>query len=120
MPAMPVPAGSAGSPDQGSAGVPADPGLELERHAGRYERISRRFDVSVRDGRLHLVITVTGKLADLFNSEPAELILYPADSSGDRFVLRSDDDPWIPLSFGRLPGGTPYLYFTGRVTPRVG
>jgi CubicO group peptidase (beta-lactamase class C family) len=107
MPAMPVPAGS--------------PGLDLERHAGRYERISRRFDVSVRDGRLHLVITVTGELADLFDSEPAELILYPADSSGDRFVLRSDEnDPWISLSFGHLPGGTPYLYFTGRVTPRVG
>jgi len=121
MPAMPVPAGSAGPLDQGFAGVPADPVLELERHAGRYERISRRFDVSVRDGRLHMVITVTGKLADLFNFEPAELILYPADSSGDRFVLRSDkDEPWIPLTFGHLPDRTPYLYFTGRVTPRVG
>jgi CubicO group peptidase (beta-lactamase class C family) len=121
MPAMPVPAGSSGPPDQGIAGVPDDPGLDLERHAGRYERISRRFDVSVRDGRLHLVITVTGKLADLFNSEPAELILYPADSSGDRFLLRSEkNDPWTPLSFGHLPDRTPYLYFSGRVTPRTG
>jgi CubicO group peptidase (beta-lactamase class C family) len=121
MPGMPVPAGSAGAPDRGFVTVPDDPGLDLGRHAGRYERISRRFDVSVRDGRLHMVITVTGKLADLFNSEPAELILYPADSSGDRFVLRSEkDEPWIPLSFGHLPDRTPYLYFAGRVTPRVG
>jgi CubicO group peptidase (beta-lactamase class C family) len=123
MPASPRPARSAGLPDQVAGLVTAadDPHLDLERHAGRYERTSRRFDVSVRDGRLHMIITVTGKLADLFNSEPEKLILYPADSSGDRFVLRShQDEPWIPLSFGHLPDGTRYLYFSGRVTPRVG
>jgi CubicO group peptidase (beta-lactamase class C family) len=123
MPAVPRPARVAGPPDQaaGRATVSAGPDLDLERHVGRYERTSRRFDVSVRDGRLHVVITVTGKLADLFNSEPEQLILYPADASGDRFVLRSDEDePWIPVSFGHLPDRTPYLYLTGRVTPRVG
>jgi CubicO group peptidase (beta-lactamase class C family) len=123
MPAIPLPARFGGPADQvaGLVTVTADPDLDLERHAGRYERISRRFDVSVRDGRLHLVLTVTGKLADLFNSEPSELILYPADSSGDRFVLRSEEDePWIPLSFGHLSDRTPSLFFTGRVTPRVG
>jgi CubicO group peptidase (beta-lactamase class C family) len=123
MSASPLPARSAGPPDAvtGSVTVSDDPDPNLERHVGRYERTSRRFDVSVRDGRLHLVITMTGKLADLFNSVPAELILYPADSSGDRFVLRSDEDePWSPLSFGHLPDRTPYLYFTGRVNPRVG
>jgi CubicO group peptidase (beta-lactamase class C family) len=123
MPAIPQPARAAGPPDQVAGFVPvaAGPGLDLERHAGHYERTSRRFAVSVRHGRLHMVITVTGKLADLFNSEPTELILYPADSSGDRFVLRPhQDEPWIPLSFGHLPDRTPYLYFTGRVTPRVG
>jgi CubicO group peptidase (beta-lactamase class C family) len=108
MPASPLPARSAGGPD-------------LERHAGWYERTSRRLEVSVRDGRLHMVLTVTGKLAELINSEPEELTLYPADSSGDRFVLRShEDEPWVPLSFGRLPDRTPYLYLAGRVTPRVG
>jgi CubicO group peptidase (beta-lactamase class C family) len=121
MPAIPLPARSAGPPDQVTGLVTVAADLDLERHVGRYERTSRRFDVSVRDGRLHLVLTVTGKLADLFNSEPEELILYPADSSGDRFVLRSrEDEPWIPLSFGHLPDRTPYVYFTGRVNPRVG
>jgi CubicO group peptidase (beta-lactamase class C family) len=123
MPAGPRPARSAGSPDQaaGIAGVADDPDLDLERHVGRYERASRRFAVSVRDGRLHMILTVTGELADLFNSEPEELILYRADSSGDRFVLRShEDEPWVPLSFGHLPDRTPYLYLTGRVTRRVG
>jgi CubicO group peptidase (beta-lactamase class C family) len=95
--------------------------LDLERHVGRYERTSRRFDVSVRDGRLHMLLTMSGKLADLIKSRPQKLILYPADSSGNRFVLRSHaDQPWVPLSFGHLPDQTPYLYLGGRVTPRVG
>jgi CubicO group peptidase (beta-lactamase class C family) len=122
MPASPRPARAAGPPGQVAdfATATDGPDLDLERHVGCYERTSRRFDVSVRDGRLHLVLTVTGKLADLFGSEPEELILYPADSSGDRFVLRShEDEPFIPLSFGHLPDRTPYLYFTGRLTPRV-
>jgi CubicO group peptidase (beta-lactamase class C family) len=109
MPALPRPA------------VRGGPDLELEQYAGQYERTSRRFDVSVRDGQLLMLLTMTGDLADIINSEPEELILHPADSSGHRFVLRSDeDDPWVPLSFGSLPDGTPYLYFSGRVTPRVG
>jgi CubicO group peptidase (beta-lactamase class C family) len=108
MPALPGPAG------------PAGPDLKLEQHAGRYERTSRRFEVSVRDGQLHMLLTMTGDLAGIINSEPEELILHPADSSGHRFVLRSGkDDPWVPLSFGHLPDRTPYLYFSGRVTPRV-
>ena len=112
MPAIPRPAGR--HPFAGA-------GLDLERHAGRYERTSRRFAVSVRDGQLHVVLTMTGNLAALTNSQPEKLILYPADSSGDRFMLRShDDEPWVPLSFGQLPDHTPYLYLGGRVTLRVG
>lgn len=38
---------------------------DLERYADRYERTSRRFDVSVRDGQLRIVLTVTGNLAAL-------------------------------------------------------
>jgi CubicO group peptidase (beta-lactamase class C family) len=52
------------------------------------------------------------------------IMLYPAepaDSSGTRFVLRSrDDEPWAPVSFDQLADGTPYLYMSGRVAPRVG
>jgi len=108
MPAGPRPA-RAGAPD-----------LDLARHAGRYERCSRRFDLSVRDGQLRMVLTTTGPLADLIEFEPEELALYPADSSGRHFVLRShDDEPWVPLSFGQLEDRTPYLYLGGRVTLRA-
>jgi len=109
-PPRPGPAGAGGTTD-------------LERYAGRYERTSRRLDVSVRDGQLRIVLTMTGNLAALTDSEPEELLLHPAepfDSSATRFVLRSrDDEPWGPLSFGQLGDGTPYIYLSGRVTPRV-
>jgi CubicO group peptidase (beta-lactamase class C family) len=129
MPAVPLPLGSptgrngsqAGS--NGSQAAAAGPGgadAGMKELAGRYERTSRRFDVSVRDGQLHVIITVTGNLADLVDSEPEELVLHPADTSGRRFVLRSrDDEPWAPLSFGQLPDGTPYIYMGSRVTLRV-
>ena len=40
---------------------------------------------------------------------------------GHQFVLRSgDDEPWAPVSFDQLADGTPYLYMSGRVAPRVG
>jgi CubicO group peptidase (beta-lactamase class C family) len=111
MPAGPLPAREG----------PGARDVDLARHAGRYERSSRRFDVSVRDGQLRMVLTTTGNLADLIESEPEELTLHPAGSAGRHFVLRShDDEPWAPLSFGQLEDHTPFLYLGGRVTPRVG
>ena len=70
------------------------PDTECARHAGRYERTSRRFDIRVRDGQLLLMVTMTGNLASLIESEPEELVLRPADASGRRFVVRSHEaDP---------------------------
>jgi hypothetical protein len=74
-----------------------------------------------------MVLTMTGNLAALTDSEPEELLLHPAEpadpsgSPGTGFVLRSrDDEPWVPLTFSELADGTPYIYLSGRVTPRVG
>jgi CubicO group peptidase (beta-lactamase class C family) len=107
--------------DPGPADGPAPAALGLERHAGRYERTSRRFDVSVRDGQLRMVATTTGELAAITDSQPEELILHPADSSGTNFVCRShEDEPWTPLSFGRTADQSCYLFLGGRVTRRVG
>ena len=109
MPACPQPAPGGGT------------GLDLGRHAGRYERTSRRFDISAGDGLLHLLVTATGELATLSEAQPEELILYPADASGLNFVCRRrDDEPWVPVSFGQLADRTPYMFGGGRVTPRTG
>ena len=70
-PPYPGPAGAGGNAD-------------LERYAGRYERMSRRFDVSVRDGRLRILLTMTGNLAALTDSEPEDLLLHPAGPSTPR------------------------------------
>jgi len=107
MPPPPRPAdglpGSGSGPEAGGqpAGTPGVP--DLERYAGYYERMSRQFDVSVRDGQLRMALTMTGNLAALVDAEPEDLPLHPAeatDPSGTRFVLRSgDDEPWAPVSF---------------------
>ena len=61
-------------------GMDGAPGVvDLERYAGHYARTSRRFDVSVRDGRLAMELTMTGNLAALVGAEPEDLLLYPAE-----------------------------------------
>jgi hypothetical protein len=110
--------------------------LDLQRHAGRYERTSRRYDVSVRNGRLHVISTMTDDRAAFSDEGPQEFDLYPAGpadgadrsdsagsagSAGGAFVCRLyDHQPWTPVIFGRLSDETPYLFLGGRITPRVG
>jgi CubicO group peptidase (beta-lactamase class C family) len=107
-----VPAGPRPAPE------PAD--LDLERHAGRYERTSWRYEVSVRDGRLHVISGMSGDRASFSDDGPHEFDLYPADPTGDNFVCRPlHGQPWAPMVFGRLGDQTPYIYFSGRITPRV-
>lgn len=94
----------------------------LGRHAGRYERSSHRYDISVDDdGGLHAVSLMTGPLGEVFESRHEEFDLRPADSSGDNFVCRSrEGEPWTTVSFSALDGGHPYLFSGGRLTLRAG
>jgi CubicO group peptidase (beta-lactamase class C family) len=95
--------------------------LDLQRHAGRYERTSWRYDVCVQDGRLHVIPGLTDARETFSDDEPKEFDLYPADVTGDRFVGRLyDSQPWAPVVFGRLGDQTPYIYASGRITLRVG
>jgi len=101
--------------------VTGPPGADLHRHAGRYERTSRRYDLSVRDGRLHVSSSMTGDRAALSDDTVEEFDLYPADGTGDAFVGRVyDHQPWSALVFDRLGDQTPYMYLGGRITPRAG
>ena len=93
--------------------------LDLERHTGRYERTSARFDVSLRAGELHALAQPTGDAA-LFDEEPQDLVLRPVDPQGTTFLTRAhEDDPWSPIAFSAFPDGSPYLFSGGRVTPKV-
>jgi uncharacterized Zn-binding protein involved in type VI secretion len=95
---------------------------DVSRHAGRYERTSRQYEVSVQaDGGLHAVALVTGQLGVVTQAEPTEFDLLPGDASGDNFVCRSHEgEPWMAVSFGVLDGGQPYMFAGGRVTLRAG
>jgi CubicO group peptidase (beta-lactamase class C family) len=116
MPRNPGPAAPLGTEPGG-----VRPGqAELGRHTGRYERTARRFDVSVRDQELHALITMTGDRGALSENEPEDVVLHPADASGDNFVCRSlERDPWTAVSFARLEDGTPYIRVGGRITLRA-
>jgi CubicO group peptidase (beta-lactamase class C family) len=106
-------------PSPAPAAEPANP--DLERHAGRYERASMRYDVSVRDGRLHMVAEQYDERGAFSDEGPHEFDLYPADATGDNFVVRSDDkQPWSPLTFGRFGDQARYVFTGGRITPRAG
>jgi CubicO group peptidase (beta-lactamase class C family) len=97
------------------------PHLDLQRHAGRYERTSWWYEVSVRDGRLHLLSGAARDRAAFSQEGPHEFDLHPVDATGDHFVCRRrDGEPWNPLVFGQLSGQVPYLYTGGRITPRAG
>jgi len=96
--------------------------IDLHRHVGRYERTSRRYDVSVRDGRLHVISTMTGDRAAIGDDEgPEKFFLHPVDASGDHFVCRVHErEPWNSLTFDEFSDTTPYLYLGGRATRRIG
>jgi CubicO group peptidase (beta-lactamase class C family) len=95
--------------------------LDLQRHAGRYERTSWRYDVGLRNGRLHVIPGLTDDREAFSDDEPKEFDLHPADATGDHFVARLyDSDPWSPVVFGRLGDQTAYIYASGRITPRAG
>jgi CubicO group peptidase (beta-lactamase class C family)/ketosteroid isomerase-like protein len=92
---------------------------DLERHTGRYERTSARFDVSLLGGELHVLARPTGD-ADIFDEAPQDLTLHPVDPQGTTFLTRAhDEDPWSEIAFSAFPDGSPYLFSGGRVTPIV-
>ena len=111
----------AGPPSLPQPAATAEPS-DLSRHVGRYERTSRRYDVSLAvGGTLHVVSTMTGDRALFGDEEPDEFDLHQTDSAGNGFVCRSyPDEPWSALIFGSFGDGTPYLYLGGRATPRIG
>jgi CubicO group peptidase (beta-lactamase class C family) len=93
---------------------------DLSRHVGCYQRESLRYDVSLVNGTLRAIVTVTGELALLDDEGPYEFQLHPTHPEGNAFVCRLfDHEPWTAVLFDRFPDGRPYLYRSGRATPKV-
>ena len=67
-----------------------------------------------------LTSQATGDRLAIAEEPTHEYRLYPADRSGERFVMReTEGQPWVPVTFARQRDGSPYLFTSGRVTPKV-
>ncbi len=103
-------------PEPADGVVPRDPG----RHAGRYRRSGRQYDIEMYDGGLRLRWTALGELAAILPESAETFDLLPTDASGDRFVMREGAGrPWVAVTFDMFADGTPYIFSGGRATPRV-
>ncbi|WP_328995594.1 beta-lactamase family protein [Kribbella sp. NBC_01245] len=97
----------------------------FERHTGEYARSGVTFDVNASgeagvNGGPAVVVRATGDRADLADFPERTYDLAPADASGDRFLLREGpDQPWTSFEFREFPDGAPYVFSSGRVTPKV-
>ncbi|MFB4282267.1 serine hydrolase domain-containing protein [Nonomuraea sp. MTCD27] len=86
--------------------------------AGTYEREGVRLTIGERDGVPRLRLQLTGGMAAY--SPPIETDLVPvSDTVLAMPGLGPVSAPWLPLVFGTLPDGTPYVYFGMRATPKV-
>ena len=108
------------APPSPAPGVEWSDLLDVARHLGRYERAGVAIDVALDRG----VPVLTSRATDdrlAFAEEPVHAYrMYPSDRSGERFLIReSEHQPWVPVTFARQPDGSPYLFTSGRVTPKV-
>ena len=106
-----VPSPPAPDPDAAPTG--------LARHEGTYRRRGIACDVAVADDELSITFRPDFGLGGI-DDEPETIAMLPVDSSGDRFVGRSDpSEEWFPVTFGTLPDCRAQVTFSGRITPRV-
>jgi hypothetical protein len=67
-----------------------------------------------------LTFRATGDRVAFAEDPVHEYELRPAAADGNQFVIRDESgQPWIPATFATLADGTPYLFASGRVTPRI-
>jgi CubicO group peptidase (beta-lactamase class C family) len=94
------------------------PPVDVTVLAGTYEREGVRLTIGERDGVPRLRLQLTGGMAGY--SPPIETDLVAVSDT----VLAMPGTgpvsaPWLPLVFGTLPDGTPYVYFGMRAAPKT-
>ncbi|MFI6505441.1 serine hydrolase domain-containing protein [Nonomuraea typhae] len=86
--------------------------------AGTYEREGMRITIGERDGVPHMQLRLTGGMAHY--APPIEVDLAPvSDTVLAMPGLGPVSTPWLPLVFGTLPDGEPYLYFGMRAAMKI-
>ncbi|MET8869711.1 serine hydrolase domain-containing protein [Nonomuraea sp. NPDC004580] len=93
--------------------------VEVGPLTGTYERAGVRITIIERDGRPRVRWQLTGGNAGF--AEPIEADLVPvSDTVLAMPGLGPVAVPWLPLVFGTLPDGTPYVYTGMRAARRIG
>ncbi|AXB41181.1 serine hydrolase domain-containing protein [Amycolatopsis albispora] len=94
------------------------PAVDVAPLAGTYEREGVRLTIGERDGTPWVRAELIGGMADY--SPPLEAELVPvSDTVLAMPGMGPVSAPWLPLVFGTLPDGRPYVYFGMRAAPRV-
>ena len=94
------------------------PELDPSPYLGCYERTSSRLDVLQHTSGLILRSTNTSPFASLEPNPVQEFDLVPVRQ--DLFTVRKPGrQTWTPVTFYRLPDGTPYLHLGARAHPKV-
>jgi len=90
--------------------------VDFTRHLGSYRSEGLAFELTDRDGVLHMSYRWLGETADLL--PPNELDFVPVSET--LFGGRShEDEEWVPLVFYQV-GDTTHLHFALRSVPKVG
>ncbi len=94
---------------------PSPPEVDFSRHLGAYRSEGIDFELTDRDGVLHMSYRWRGETANLL--PPQELDFVPVSDTlfGGRL---HEDEEWLPLVFYPV-GDTAYLHFALRAVPKV-
>ncbi|GAA4630902.1 hypothetical protein GCM10023196_058140 [Actinoallomurus vinaceus] len=92
--------------------------VDVAALAGTYEREGVRITIGERDGVPRLRLRLTGGMADYSPPIEADLVAV-SDTVLAMPGVGPVSAPWLPLVFGTLPDGTPYVYFGMRAAPKV-
>ncbi|MFI6325050.1 serine hydrolase domain-containing protein [Nonomuraea sp. NPDC050556] len=98
---------------------PAEPRpVDVAPLVGTYEREGVRLTISERGGRPRLGLQLTGGMADYAPPFEVDLVAV-SDTVLAMPGLGPVSVPWLPLVFGTLPNGGPYVYFGMRAAPKT-
>ncbi|MFG1689302.1 serine hydrolase domain-containing protein [Nonomuraea sp. NPDC049269] len=100
--------------------APAEEGrpVDVAALAGTYEREGMRIMIGERDGVPRLRVELTGAMAGYSPPMEADLVAV-SDTVLAMPGIGPVSAPWLPLVFGTLPDGTPYVYFGMRAAPKI-
>ncbi|HUR04977.1 MAG TPA: serine hydrolase domain-containing protein [Nonomuraea sp.] len=98
---------------------PAEPRpVDVATLVGTYEREGMRLTIGERDGVPRLRVQLTGAMAGYSPPMEADLVAV-SDTVLAMPGIGPVGVPWLPLVFGTLPDGTPYVYFGMRAATKI-